>query len=1205
MQRMCPVCDAANPERARFCLECGERLPLVCPSCGESRPAQAAYCPSCGALLIVVDRGPERKLATVLFVDVTGATGLGERLDPEDLKDVLGAFLEAMTEEIHDLDGTVGKYVGDAVMAVFGVPIGHEDDPIRALRCAQNMRIRLERLNESLDASHNLTLEMRIGINTGELVVDSAVSFELGALHGDVLNVAARLEQLAQPGQILVSSRTVESSQGFGFEDQGMVRLRGREQPVHAFELTGSIEADRSGHSLTSARLVGRENERAVLMSLFERVVLDGQPHLVTVYGSAGLGKSRLVEEFVASLRGFQPTPTIVTGRCFPYGENLAYGAMTQILRAQAGLLDDDPPDLKLAKIREIVGELLASDRGGEQRRAAAVLAFASGINDPAFDLRELSPRQLRTEIVGGWRWFFTTMARRSPVVVIIEDIHWADGVLLDLLEDLEDRITGPVLFLCPARPELTDLRPAWGGGRRRFSSLLLDPLSPRESRRLLDLVLEQNNLPERVSRDIMSRAEGNPFFIEEILRRMADGGSIVRTEGTWRAGATIEDIDIPDTVQAVLAARIDLLASDEKRALQCAAVVGRVFWTGVLATLLALPPDDVSEILRRLEDRELVVARLGSTLSGEREFLFKHVLTRDVAYESLGRRERTSLHHRTAEWIEQTTADRRSEVIDVLAYHLYRAHQGTATDPEVPQQEIEFGRKRTFDALAAASEEATRRTALDTAKQHAHEALDVAATAEEEQRAEEALGMAYFFGYEGDEAWRHLRRSIDLLHETRPNDDQEIARLCARALETPIRWPGAMQSVPSEEVVSQYLDLGFEHAGEGDSVERARLLTVKAFWQHAFPRSTTQQADPIVSAEHSLRAGTEAADMAARLGEPNLESGALDGVAANDIPDGRYGNARTVTERRLELAPRIDDLWERADIYAMGGWTNFHIGRYRDAYRHADTGFNQTKGEVASAALHCLTWRGLSRYRLGDWDGVLDDLELARELLGDRYDEPPNFVSPLYAAVAVVSDARGDLEGADRVLALLKALHANAEPRDRDTVPLARWASLVSPLLARRGRGEEGLRLLTETAWRRGARMGLLLHARCDVIGMMESWDEAEELVAEARDYARRMGLEALPHAAGALAGRWLLASGDPEGAAVELIAAVDGFGNLGARWDQVRAALTLVDAMRRVGRHNEARAVINSMRPSVDQLGALQEQIRFDELEAVLSVP
>ncbi|MEA2022654.1 MAG: AAA family ATPase [Actinomycetota bacterium] len=1149
-----------------------------------------------------MDRGPERKLATVLFVDLTGATGLGERLDAESLKDVLGAFLDAMTEEIHDLGGTVGKYIGDAIMAIFGVPVAHDDDPIRALRCAQRMGSRLKQLNASLAASHDVSLEMRIGINTGELLVTPGASID-GALHGDVLNVAARLEQSAQPGKILVSERTVRSSRGFGFEDVGMLQLRGREQPLHVFELAGLIESDRSRHSLTSAPLVGRDNERAVLMSLFERAVLDGQPHLVTVYGAAGLGKTRLVDEFVASLETFQPTPTVLRGRCFPYGEDHAYGAMIQILKTHAGLLDDDPPDLKLTKIRKTVDELLASERGADHGRVAAVLAFASGINDPTCDLRGLSPRQIRAEIVGAWRSFFTAMARHSPIVVIIEDMHWADRVLLDLLEELEDRIAGPAMFLCPTRPELTDLRPGWGGGRRRFSSLLLDPLTTAESNMLLDLVLENSALPEGLRRDIMNRAEGNPFFIEEILRRLADEGSIVRSEGVWHAADAIDDVDMPDTVQAVIAARIDLLAPDEKRALQCAAVIGRVFWTGVLGTLLAAPPDDVTHVLDRLEDRELVIACFGSTLGNEREYLFKHGLTRDVAYESLGRKERTSLHRRAAEWIEKTAADRRSEVIDVLAYHLYQAHQGASADNSVSPPDLEVSRKRAFEALIQASDESTRRTALDIAKRQAHEAVELAATTEEKQRAEEALGLAYFFGYEGDEAWMHLRRSIDLLVETRPNDQRDIARLCARTLETPIRWPGTMQSVPSEETVSRYLDLGFDHVGDGDSVERARLLTVKAFWQHAFPRSMTQRAEPIVSAEDSLRAGTEAAEMAARLGRPDLESGALDGVAANDIPEGRYGRAREVTERRLELAPHIDDLWERADIYAMGGWTNFHIGRYRDAYRFAVIGFNQTRGEAASAALHCLTWRGVSRFRLGDWDGVLTDLEIARELLGDRFDEPPNFVSPLFAAAAAVSDARGDTATADRILALLGALHENAEPRDRDIVPLAQWASYVSPILTRRGKGEEALRLLAETTWRRGTRMGLLLHARCDVIGAMGSWDEVPDLVAESRDHARRMGLEALSHAADVLEGRWLLASGSIEPAAVILAEAVNGFGDLGARWDQVRAALLLVDALQLSGRFDEASTELGAIHSSVESLGAVQEQARFDELEALIT--
>jgi class 3 adenylate cyclase/tetratricopeptide (TPR) repeat protein len=1127
----------------------------------------------------------ERKLVTILFADISGSTGLGEKLDPERFREVIGAFFDAMRAQIESFGGTVEKFIGDAVMAVFGVPIAHDDDPDRALSAAHGMMEGLVELNAQLEITHGVVLSARVGINTGEVVASAPARPDMGQVAGDAVNVAARLEQTATAGQVLVADRTVRASRRFRFRDLGPITLRGRDQPVRVHELLDPT--DRPVAPLLRAPMVGRENELTLLGALFERVVAEQHPHLVTIYGEAGIGKSRLADEFNDALRDAETPAMVMSGRCLPYGEESTYRPLVEILKSYAGILDNDPPQLVLDKIKKIEETLLES---GTERMAAA-LGCTVGIENEQFSFRGVSPRQIEDEIQTAWRHFFSSLASQRPLVVEIEDLQFADQAMLDLLEFLGNRTAGPVLFVCTARPELSDTAPEWGGGQRRFSSIMLDPLTEDQASRLVALLLEIEEMPGSVRSEILRRAEGSPFFIEEILRQLIDEGCIVRSGDRWKAAEKISKVQIPDTVQAVLAARIDLLSTAEKRALQCAAVVGRVFWSGSVASLLEVSHTQATALLDRLEDRDLILSRLGTALEGEQEYGFKHILTRDVAFDSLSLRERTDLHHRAADWVEDTSGERWREVVEILAYHLSQAYQGLHDDSAAPAEELEEIRRRAVDYLLLASESARLKMALNTARRYALEARHLPGTPEEEARALEALGEAYFFGYVGDAAWRYLKEAIDLHLQVGDQSDRDLARLCARALETPVRWPGTMQSVPAEADVSHYLQIGFDHAGTTDNPERARLLTLKAFWPHAFPRPADRSHEALVPPAESLAAGMEAVTMTERLQRFDLQSGALDGVGANYIPEGRYDRALEVTNRRLELGAAIDDPWELGDIYAMGGWVNFHLGRYRDAFSSADTGFARTSERVPSVALHCLSWRAISRYRLGEWDGVLADLDLGATMLGDLSDSPPHFVSPMYAAAALVYEMRGNRTDADRIIALLGSLEENAEPRDRDTTPLGRWASFLAPALARRGNLQEAHRMLAETNWRRGARAGRLVEAECEIAADTGEWHEVDALLAHARAEAARCGLEALPCAADRLEGTRALHAGDTERAIGLLSRASIGFEQLGARWDRARSDLSLAQALTDSRRVEEGLEVLQSAIAFFAEVGATTE--------------
>ena len=596
---------------------------------------------------------------TILFSDVTGSTGLGELLDPERLQELLGIYFGAMREEIEAEGGTVEKFIGDAVMAAFGVPTAHEDDPSRALRAALRMRERLSRVNAEIEPRFGVTLQVRTGVNTGEVLAATSPQPGDPMVTGDAVNVAARLEQSAEPGQIVVAERTARAARGFRFRELGAQELRGKEQAVPAVlleERTSNV-AERGVPGLR-APMVGRDAELDVLRSVYQRSVSEARPNLVTIYGDPGVGKSRLTAEFVTWAEEQTPAPTILRGRCLPYGDGVTYWPLAEILKDLASVRDSDPPATALERIRAFGRELITGDMSTNPAKAIAALGYSIGVEDPAFAFRTAEPREVRLKIHAAWRSLLSALAARRPVVAVIDDIHWADPALMDLLEELADRAVGPVVFLCPARPQLTERRPVRSGGRRNVSSIALEPLTPEESDTLVGFLLTIDALPAPVHDAILERAEGNPFFLEEIVRHLIDEGAIVREVDRWRAANDMVDVRIPDTVQAVLAARIDLLDPVEKRALQRAAVVGRVFWPGPVGRLLNGDRDRLRDTLGRLEERELVSSRLSSSIAGEQEFIFKHILTREVAYESLPRRERASAHTSVATWIEETAGD-------------------------------------------------------------------------------------------------------------------------------------------------------------------------------------------------------------------------------------------------------------------------------------------------------------------------------------------------------------------------------------------------------------------------------------------------------------------------------------------------------------------------------------------------------------------
>jgi class 3 adenylate cyclase/tetratricopeptide (TPR) repeat protein len=631
---VCPVCGEPNTARASFCLRCGSRLPTAG---AASRPA--------------------RKTVTVVFTDLAGSAGLGQRLDPESLAVVMARWFDHMRELFERHGGRVQKFVGDAVVAVFGIPVVNEDDALRAVRAAAGLGGGLELLNDELERDWGVRLEVRTGVNTGEVVTgDPAIGDAL--VLGDAVNVAARLEQVAAPGQVLLGQSTYRLVRdAVEAERVTPLVLKGKGAPVVAYRL-GRVDPGAPGHARRQdAPIVGREPELRLVAWMFERVASTTSCHLLTVLGQAGMGKTRLVGEALAGL----PGATVLRGRCLSYGDGITYWPVGEIVRQAAGIADTDPP----AEARAKLDRLLDAGADREREHVATRVAQLIGL--------EAAPGPAE-EAAWAFRRLLELLAAQGPLVVVLDDLHWAEPGLLDLVEHVADYGRGvPVLLVAMARPELLEQRPGWAGGKLNATTMLLEPLDEAEATRLLGVLAGPGGLPEAVARRITRAAEGNPLFLEELLAALVEEGRLRRQDGGW-AAADLGDLGIPPSIQALLGARLDRLEPAERAVLERAAVAGQVFEQSAVVELS--PPSErhlVPGRLAALVRRELL-RPAPSRLAGDDGFQFRHLLLRDATYDSIPKQARAELHELFAVWGERVAGPRLREIEEIVGYHLEQA---------------------------------------------------------------------------------------------------------------------------------------------------------------------------------------------------------------------------------------------------------------------------------------------------------------------------------------------------------------------------------------------------------------------------------------------------------------------------------------------------------------------------------------------------
>ncbi len=879
----------------------------------------------------------ERKLVTVLFADLVGSTALADDEDPERVRALLERFYEAMAEEIERTGGTVEKFAGDAVMAAFGAPASLEDHAERALHAALAMQRRLAEL-------YGGQLTIRVGVNTGEVVVGQAREGS-SFVTGDAVNVCARLEQAAAPGEVLAGERTVAAVHGaFEFGEPWVVEAKGKPGGLACRPVLRALTLARPrGVGGFRPAFVGRESEFELLRATYRRAVSQEEPHLVTIVGEPGVGKTRLVRELWQLLAEEEPVPLRRTGRCLAYGDGITYWALGEVLKEHFGILDSAAPEDVLSRL-------------GEHR----ILGLALGL-DVAGALHPLDAReQLHAAVVG----FLEALAAERPTVVLVEDLHWAEDDLLDLLDRILREAQGALVLLATSRPELLDRRPAWGGGRRNTTALWLEPLPETETIRLLE-ELFGSQLPASLGGLLVERSEGNPFFVEELLGALLEAGVLERENGGLRAHELPEGFSVPDSVHAVLAARMDRLPAREKAALQAASVVGRIFWDGPVIHLL----DGEEPDFGLLDERDFIRRRGGSSMAGEREYAIKHALTREVAYASIPKARRGPLHAAFADWL--TTTDRaKDEHASLLAYHYAEAVRPEDADLAWAGRPDEVARLRekAVTWLRRAAVLARGRYEMEEAVELFTRAAELVDDEHERALLWREIGHAQALRYDGEAFWAAMNRSLE-----GPLDARERADAYSLlAFETSIR-SGMWAIRPGRDRIEEWVKRALELADDG-SVELARSLLARA------------HADPGETSDELLRSVAEVAE---RIGDPDLRSFTFAARSHAAFEHLRFEEAAAWIERRLELVPDIADPDSLCEVYESAVPVVAAMGRFGEARRLAAEHWEIARRLSAHHRVHAVSLRLELADALGDWNSLLGETDLVSTVVAENLATP------------------------------------------------------------------------------------------------------------------------------------------------------------------------------------------------------------------------
>ncbi len=994
----CPACGTVNREGRKFCASCGTVLALACPDCGTPNEPGERFCGECGVSLAASaastrPQAPtaERRLVTVLFADLVGFTAASERRDPEEVRDLLSRYFDSCRRLIELYGGTVEKFIGDAVMAVWGTPVATEDDAERAVRAALDLVTSVSALGEELGAPE---LRARAGVLTGEAAVTLGAEGE-GMVAGDLVNTASRIQSVAEPGTVLVGESTRRATEAaIVYADAGSHELKGKAEPVPLWRAHRVVSGRQGALKSTGleAPFVGRDRELRQIKDLFHASADEKKAHLVSVSGIAGIGKSRLSWEFYKYFDGLAENVYWHRGRCLSYGEGVTYWALADMIRMRCRIAEDEEPASALAKLHATLEEHVLD---AEERR------FVEPRLTQLLGLSEQQARD-RQDLFAAWRLFFERLAETYPTVLVFEDVQWADASLLDFVEYLlEWSRSHPLFVLTLARPELHERRPTWGAGHRNFSSLYLEPLSQAAMEELLAGLVP--GLPVPLRHQILARAEGVPLYAVETVRMLLDRGALAQEGSVYHPTGEIGELQVPETLHALIAARLDGLSGEERRLLQDGAVLGKTFTRRALAAVSGLTEAELEPLLQSLVRKEVLSLQADPRSPEHGQYGFLQDLVRHVAYETLSKRERRARHLAAATHLEAVFPDE-DEIVEVLASHYLDAY---AAAPDADDAQAVKDKAR--ETLVRAGERAESLGAAGEAQRYLEQAAGLAEHRRERAALLDRAGWLAFTAADYDSSARLLGESVALYEAE--GDTHAAARLSGRLGQVE-RWQGHHDQALAR------AERAFEVVADDDPDEDVAFLAYVLATAYAFMGDLERASERV---ELAL-------EVAESIGSAALLAGAF--VTKSQIAQARDRPEESIAllKHGLAVALEHDRLEEAGRLYFHLSDRSFHRDRYAEAIDYLRQALELTRRRGNRRA----EWAVLAEttyplYMSGRWG---EALALFAEVPEDRLQSATTL--SLLTSVLEIHLHRGELDEARRVLSLYADLEHATDVQDR-----------------------------------------------------------------------------------------------------------------------------------------------------------------------------
>ena len=1004
----CPECASENEPGRKFCGECGSALALTCAACGAPNSPGVKFCGECGTQLgaaaapVAAREAPasERRLVSVLFADLVGFTTLSESRDSEQVRELLSAYFERCKRLIERYGGTVEKFIGDAVMAVWGTPAAKEDDAERAVRAALDLVAAVSELDPQLRA--------RAGVLTGEAAVTLGAEGQ-GMVAGDLVNTASRIQSEAEPGAVLVGETTKRATEAaIAYADAGLHELKGKTESVPLFRAQRVI-AGRAG-ALRSSSLeppfVGRDRELRLVKELFHASADERRAQLVSVVGVAGIGKSRLSWEFEKYQDGLAEEAWWHRGRCLSYGEGVAYWALAEMVRMRCRITEDEEPASALVKLRATLDEHVTDpdERAWVEPRLAHLLGLEEGVSGD------------QENLFSAWRVLFERLAEIDPVVLVFEDMQWADAGLIDFLDYLLDwSRSHPIFVLSLARPELADKHPTWGAGKRAVTSLYLEPLPGQAMDELLAGLVP--GLPEELRSQILDRAEGVPLYAVETVRMLLDRGLLAQDGVVFRPTGPIETLEVPETLHALVAARLDGLTVEERRLVQSASVIGKTFTKQGVHALTGLGDDALEPLLASLVRKEVLSIQADPRSPERGQYSFLQDIVKHVAYETLSKRERKDMHLASARYLASVWGAEEDEIVEVVAAHYLDAYHAAPDADDAA--EIKATAR---DMLVRAAERASSLGATAEAQRAYERAIELTDDPVEQAGLHERAGIEAASGARADEAVDHYQRAIDGFEAS---DAHRAARVSARLAE--IMWERGRL----EDAIGS-LEESFEVLLQEDPDESVATLAAQLgrfmFFNGDFERARQR-------IETAL-------DLAEALQLPEVLSEALNTKAVMLQSRGRRNEAAVLVRHALELALEQDKPSAALRAYNNVADILGQADRYEEADQTLQEGIAYARRLGNRQWERSLVGQSYPAFALGDWDRVVE--EVPAFLVEDIGSARIALSAMLIGAVAVYVH-RGEIDAGEAMIAHVPDLATGDDAQERASYAAARSLLLLA----------------------------------------------------------------------------------------------------------------------------------------------------------------